>query len=372
MRIAAVQQSPDITGPWMESLWTNTYIYPYGNAGLPDFFATSTQRDGTTTIGSVFYTQAGTTFRSLATLSHTYCQNGGDPSTDLANLQWYRKVVSSCSFPLDCTVAGGFPLTIGDVGDPSKPRMTHEVAQFASAFRQGWRWTQDERFAWIIKHYLGREGESDDKWQAIERAAKRQGRNPFLSQSSRVLTNWAGILESGQDSVDYRFKRSLSMRVGTGYGHAHADTLDLQLVAHGVRMLGDVGWRNAYSLPMPSTTRVHNRIEVNGKDHPRRGGLWMGHSWIDTFKPLPHAQYMRGSTVPPAGYGWFPTARSYERSVALIDVDGGYPGQVSKELYRGGLSRHDPDVVTPNSYGFRRPADFGRPLAHLLFSRHHI
>ena len=31
MKIAAVQQDPDVTRPWMESLWKRTYIYPYGS-----------------------------------------------------------------------------------------------------------------------------------------------------------------------------------------------------------------------------------------------------------------------------------------------------------------------------------------------------
>ncbi|MHC4717373.1 MAG: hypothetical protein ACYS5V_10405, partial [Planctomycetota bacterium] len=238
---------------------------------------------------------------------------------DLSDFRRYRKVMAACAFPLDSTVAGGFPMTIGDVGAPAKGRMPPAVGGFELNFRLGWRLTGDPRFAWICRHRLGRGGESDEQWAAIEAAAARQGRDPFLAGRSRVLTDWAGILEAGVDEDDFRRKRAVYVRVGTGHGHAHADTLDLQVVAHGCRMANDVGWRGAYAMPTPGRTRVHNRVEVNGQNHPREGD-WQGHAWIDTHKPLPGARYLHATAVPPSRHR---NAKFFTRAVALIDADDG-------------------------------------------------
>ncbi|MHC4717948.1 MAG: hypothetical protein ACYS5V_13320, partial [Planctomycetota bacterium] len=118
MTVAAVQQDPKITRPWMDYLWSRTYVYPYRRAGLPEYLSTTTQRDGTTTIGSVFYTWGGTPFLRTVALSRQYVANGGDARFDLSDFRRYRKVMAACAFPLDSTVAGGFPMTIGDVGAP--------------------------------------------------------------------------------------------------------------------------------------------------------------------------------------------------------------------------------------------------------------
>jgi len=346
MESIAVQQDPEITRPWIEQLWTKTWVYPYPMAGLPDYVSTTTQRDGTTTIGSVFYAWGGSPFRRLAEWTRRYVANGADPKYNLADLERYGKLLASTRFPLDSAVAGGFPMTIGDVGSPAKPRLLHALDNFEENFRAGFKWSDDPELAWLLKHYYGRTTESDAEWAAVEAAAKRQGRNPFLAQRSRVLANWAGILEGGQESDDFRFKRTVFVRVGTGHGHAHADTLDLQMLAHGVRMVNDLGHRGSYAQPSPGSTIVHNLVEVNG-DGGRKGN-WMGHAWVRTFAPAEGAQYLYAEAVPPDG-----RARFRDRAVALIDVDPGRPGtRPPAPLPYTDKTRHDPDVVTPSCYVF--------------------
>ncbi len=344
MRTAAVQQDRDITRPWMESLWKETWVYPHERAGLPDYLSTTTQRDGSTDIGSVFYTGQGTTFLEVALMTHRYVLNGGDPRFDLTHGGKYRKVFDACTFPLDAAVAGGFPLSVGDVGGPAKPRLFRgQFPTLEDNFRSGYALTRDAHLAWLTAHYFGRGGESKKEWARLTADAERQGRNPLLSQASRVLANWSGILESGQESDDFRFKRSVSLRVGTGHGHAHADTLDLQLVAHGLRMLNDVGWRGSYAHPNPEMSMVHNLVEVDESN-------WRGHAWIAAFAPADGALYMRGVSPPPANHS---SAGSRTRDVALIDVDDGTPGtQVPAPLPYTDATRFDPKAVMPQSYVF--------------------
>ena len=346
MESIAVQQDAEITRPWLEQLWNETWIYPYPSAGLPDYISTTTQRDGTTTIGSVFYTMGGSPFGDLADWTAKYVANGGDSKYDLTDFDRYRKLVDACFFPLDVTVAGGYPMTIGDVGGPAKPRVLSYMENFDQEIRTGWRWSGDPRLAWLLVHYYGRRAETDREWAEVEEAAGRQARNPLLAQKSRVLANWAGILEGGQQSDDFRFKRTAYLRVGTGHGHSHGDTLDLQIMAHGVRMLNDLGHRGSYAQPSPGSTITHNVVEVNGDGG--RGGIWQGHAWISTFAPANGAQYMHGIATPPPGKGQY-----RDRVVALIDVDPGRPATKapSQPLYTH-TTKHDPNIVTPSSYVF--------------------
>lgn len=348
MEAALVQQDPKVTAPWMQWLWTSTWVYPYPSAGVPDYVSTTTQRDGTTNIGSVFYSWSGSPFREMAEQTDRYVRNGGDPRYNLADLGKYYKLAASCSFPLDSSVAGGYPMTIGDVGGPDKPRLFNLFRDFEGVFKAGYSWTADPRLAWIIKNYFGRRAETDAEWTALEAAAAKQERNPFLSQPSRLMANWAGILEAGQDSDDFRFKRAAYLRVGTGVGHSHADTLDLQMVAHGVRVLNDVGWRGEYSQPNAGDSVMHNLVEVNGAGG--REGNWTGHAWIPVLAPTPGAQYMEGIALGPGGSVGNGLRT---RAVAMIDADGGKPGaRAPKPLPYSDATVCDADAVTPSTYLF--------------------
>ncbi len=350
MQTAAIQQDPEVTRPWMESLWRRTHIYPHPNAGLPQFISTTTQRDGTTDIASVFYTWAGSPFMQTVALSRRYALNGGDARFDLSGPEFGAKMRAACAFPLDSAVAGGYPMTIGDVGGPMKPRMLDILRNFEENFRLGFQWTGRPEFAWVLKHHLGRAEESDATWRAVEEAAARQGRSPFLAQRSRVMADWAGILESGQDSDDFRFKRAVHMRVGYGVGHAHADTLDIQMLAHGARMLNDVGWRGEYAQPGANETVLHNLVEVNGTGG--REAMWLGHAWIASFGPVPGAQYMEGVAVPPDNFA-AAGVKHRSRAVALIDADEGVPGvRPPAPMPYTERTVFDPAAVTPNSYLF--------------------
>ena len=52
-----------------------------------------------------------------------------------------------------------------------------------------------------------------------------------------------------------------------GGGHAHKDTLDLKVFAHGSIMSGDFNQRPAYGRPRHQRSYVHNVVEVDGLEY---------------------------------------------------------------------------------------------------------
>lgn len=131
------------------------------------------------------------------------------------------------------------------------------------------------------------------------------------------------------------------IRIGHGVGHSHFDGLHLQIHAHGLPMTVDGVQRGGYSEPGDRNTRVHNTVEVNGKN-------WLGHSWVRALTDSEDAPYIRVRGA--HSYA----EKLFERQVALIDVDEGKgssqnltPEQMGPEPK--GLPK---GVVTPNSYVF--------------------
>lgn len=305
---AAVLGDNSVTEPWMQWLFTRTFIYPLPPTGIQDAMITGCCRDGCEYIGSTYYAQGEGAERTAAALDR-YRAAGGLSRYSLTDPAVYPKPVAQCYWRIRNVVAGGDFLRIGDVTGPDKgPGHTLRDLDFA---RHGWAWTADGQFAFIIRHYLGRSpDDTDDDWRRIEEAAARVKRAPWLDNPSRVMPMWAGVLETGHEHDDMRFRRAAYVRVGFGVGHEHADSLDLQVVAHGLPATVDGGQRSAprYSSPADRATRVHNLVEVDGRNHTV-------YSWVRTLADIRGARYLLAEAVPPAG------ARHYSRQVALIDCD---------------------------------------------------
>lgn len=335
---AAVLGDRSVTDPWMKWLFAKAYVYPNPPSGMADMLITGNDRDGIGYIGSWSYglgEQAG----KAGSYLDSYVRAGGDAKYDLSNPRSFPKVAQAAYFPLRSRIGGlNFP-RIGDVAGPDKGYgyLFDSVAQAAP---QGWRLTKDPQFAYVLKHVTGRKGQSDADWNEIEKTAAVVQRPPWMDSRSRVLVNWFGLLESGTQYDDFRFHRTVMLRVGQGHGHAHNDTLDLQITAHGLPMTVDGGQRVGYGKPGDSTTRLHNLVEVDGKQ-------WLGHSWVRTLNDTDGARYMLAEAVPPAN---LPNVKFYRRQVALVDVDEGQGYQpLSVEQTRPG-AKLPTGVVTPNSY----------------------
>ncbi|MCL4201898.1 MAG: hypothetical protein KJ000_05345 [Pirellulaceae bacterium] len=302
--LAAVVGNREATDPWMEWLFSRTFIYPLPVAGVGDVMISGCTREGTEVVGSTFYAQEEGALRVADSLG-LYLRAGGNPQYDLSDSARYPKPAAHAFWRLDNVVAGGDFLRIGDVCGPDKaPGHTLRDLSFA---RAGWEWTQDPQFAFVIKHYLGRGDESDADWTAIEQAAASQRRAPWLDRASRVMPMWAGVLEAGLQHDDYRFRRAAYLRLGFGMGHHHFDSLDLQIVAHGLPMTIDGGQRPGYSTPGDRTTRVHNVVQVD--DHPA-----YRHSWATALADHNGARYLAAECDPPPGIDL------WRRQIALIDA----------------------------------------------------
>lgn len=321
---ATVLGDRSVTDPWLAWLFEKAYIYPNSPTGLGDIILSGNDRDGIGYIGSWTYAlgeQAGINARKL----EHYIRAGGNPRYDLTDPRRYPNVTAVPDFMIDCYMAGLHFPRVGDVCGPDKAYGAQLDATLKFA-EDGWRWKKDAKFAYILKHYLGRTEPE------IEQAAATVNRAPWFDNRSRVLINWFGVLETGLEHDDPRFRRSAMLRIGAGYGHAHADTLDLEITAHGLPMTTDAGQRVGYGKPGDGMTRLHNAVEVDGKD-------FQGHSWIRAMTDGPGAKYMLAEAIP-----------GRRRQVALIDVDEGVGSQKLTPEQFHPKAKLPAGVTTPNSY----------------------
>jgi len=338
--IATVLGDRALTRPWMEWLFARAFYYPKPIAGIQELLVSNTDRDGRSPIGSRSYTLGDFSAGRIAETLAKYIEAGGDPRFDLRDTRRYPKAIVSTRFPIRMWTAGLWFPRIGSVTGPDKAYAHGFPSTIGFDTEQGWLWTRHPAFACILKHYRGRKLEADAEWEQIEQAAAKVARAPWLDNRSRVVPGWAAFLEAGTEHDDFRFRRSALLRVGTGAGHGHSDTLDLQFHAHGLPITIDAGQRGGYSEPGDRHSRVHNVVEVDGQN-------WLSHSWVQTLCDAEGARYLRAQASPLHGTTLF------RRQLALVDVS---EGSGSKPLtpeqcgpQPAGLPK---DVVTPNSYVF--------------------
>ncbi len=330
---ATVLVDHEVTGPWMEWLYNCSFTYPNELSGIQDMAVIGYCRDGHSFIGSTSY--AVPAFR-MAEAVERYIRAGGDPRYSLMDATRYPKVVESFRFGNRLQTAGLYYPSMGSVTGPDKGYGA-QFKRITESARWGWEKTGEPEFAFALKHFVGRDKETDAAWQAIEKAAEGR-RAPWLENRSRVLPNYAAILEGGVEHDDFRFRRSAILRIGGGYGHAHSDTLDLQLYAHGLPMTADGGQRNGYSNPSDTSPRVHNKVLIDGGD-----GQDQVHAWVRSMADAEGARYMQAE----AAHGTL-----YRRQVALIDVDAGSGSVPLTPEQLAPKSALPADVVTPNTYLF--------------------
>jgi hypothetical protein len=341
---AATLGDRSVTDPWMEWLFTKTYKYPLKPLGLQDMLINGYDRDGIEYRGSMYYASVGGhSSAAVASEMDSYIAADGNPKYNVRDPQRFPKPLAQTQSEIELILAGIEYPRIGDVTGPEKPLGLFQswTGSLEEASRLGWRWSRDPKSAYILANYFGRKDESDAEWAAITAAAAKSGlrRAPWLDNRSRVLTNWAGILETGLQHDDFRFRRAAYLRVGLGYGHHHDDTFDLNVFEHGLPMTIDGGNRPGYSTPADRLSRVHNTVEVNGEN-------MRAYSWVQALTDAEGARYLRAQAVPDNG------SHLFRRQVALIDVDEGKGSQPLTPEQEKPDAKLPKGVTTPDSYVF--------------------
>jgi hypothetical protein len=235
--------------------------------GIDDQIFTAYSRDGVRYIGSVLY--IGDELKEIANLTHQYVAAGGDPKFDLLDAKRYPQIARARGTIEATSVAGGFPLVVGDARDLHVGRIFPEHAAFPS----------------------------------------------------RVLGGFGlAILEDGQHSNNLSAKRAVAVRTGLGVGHAQQDTLNLDITALGARLAPDLGGRHEGHFrgePNMRWNRVHNLVEVDEKNFENivPGSTTSGTGWTRLFSPTPGSQVMINAGRATS----HPNVSLYERTTAMID-----------------------------------------------------
>lgn len=266
--VPLVQGVNDVSRDMLEqNLWSRVDLNMADAGGIDDQIFTAYSRDGVRYIGSVLY--IGNELIEIAELLHRYVQEGGDPKYDLLDPKRYPHL-SRAQYTIEATtVAGGFPLVIGDARDLHVGRINDKLAQ----------------------------------------------------HPSRVLGGFGvAILEDGQSKESPTMKRAVAVRTGTGVGHAQQDTLNLDITALGTRLAPDLGGREEgpnRGRPNMRWNRVHNLVEVDDKNFENivPGSTTSGTGWTRLFSSVPGAQVMINAGRATS----HPQVSLYERTTAMID-----------------------------------------------------
>lgn len=319
--MAIMLEDNDVSSPWFRWLENKFWVYPQALGGFMDLNTIQTTRDGGTTIGSYFYAMGPSIH--ITQLLDRYHQATGDPRYNVRDPLLYPKAWAALRYPFEMRVAGYHNPGIGDVGGPSTHymRWSEVIGETAGKLHE---WTGDPRYLHLHERHEKRRLTSD---------AAKAVRDPVLVQRSRVLADWMAVLEAGTEHDDPRARAAVAVNVGpVGAGHSHADTLDLRLFAHGMIMSGDAGMRPEYGTPTHGTTRVHNVVEIDGRN-------FAGYAWATNLADMPAARYLAAEAA-------YPDAKvtRFARQVSMVKLTAG-------DIPPGDISRADDwKAVTPEHY----------------------
>lgn len=300
---------------WLFSLtyWDGTL-----DGGIQDQAITGRLRDGSNNIGSVSYTESsGAVLVAAAELMLRYIASGGSREFDMSDTGRFPAVLSGAFLPLECRIAGGYHARVGDWGRAMDPRVYKTIANYHDSIRFAFDRTGDPRMAWLLKNVFGRSNQTDAVWQKVEQAAAGQ-RDPQLSSVSRNLEGFGlAILESGTELDDFTKKRAIAFRHGAAKGHAHADALNIEFFANGVRAVPDAG--NRGGAPHPGNMNAHLGVTVDNANMRNTSEINTGATaWTTAFKPSAGAQYVAGK----ARFAASAQVQRYERQLVLVDLAG--------------------------------------------------
>jgi hypothetical protein len=250
-----------------EGIFTAMCMNMTFRGGIDDQAMSSYSRDGVHYIGSVGYLNKD--LQKIAERLRQYREAGGPAKFDVLDEKVCPQMKESDDTIARLRLGGGFRLLQGDAGDL--------------------------------------------------RAGREKDAAPF---PSRVLGGFgATLLESGQFEEDPLKARGVGLFFGLGRGHAHQDTLNVELFAHGCRVSPDLGGRHEgknHGRPNMRWNKVHNLVEVDGKNFMNEyaGSTTAGTGWLTSFSPQTGAQFAEHRARATS----HPNVSLYARQLALVDA----------------------------------------------------
>jgi len=157
----------------------------------------------------------------------------------------------------------------------------------------------------------------------VKAAVDKEG--PQINIGSVDKKQWhLGILRSGQGENE----RAVWLDYDSGGNHGHADGMNLGLVAKGLKLMPDLGYKpvqfggwhtakaNWYGM-----TAAHNTVVVDGKNHPIHGDMRNPASGRVAGRTTLWAEGRRFRAMRASGARII-HGKQYERTVCLVDVSG--------------------------------------------------
>jgi hypothetical protein len=342
LRIATLLGEPKVTRPWMEWVFSRTFVYPLPLMGIQHLMGSAYDPSGIEFGRSTYY-GTGENASNLVDATEKYCEATGDHSFSMNDPARYPKGRAALQWPLDMFCAGWQAMRIGDVTGPDKAPASF-LTNCQGLLRKGWDYTRDRCYAAILVHMGWTKGYLGKELEELQAAAAEVKRMPWFESQSHVAPNWAGILEGGTQHDDIRFRRSVMVRTGWGSGHHHQDALDLQVCAFGQPMITDAGQRPGYTKPASGSSTVHNAVTVTPEGQPMRANHV--NSWVRSLQHTPELAYLEAHSGEPTNLD------RGRRQVALVNVDEGRGAQALPVDQQKPGVKLDRDVTLPESYVF--------------------
>jgi hypothetical protein len=249
-----------------EGLFNKVHTDMVHAGGIDDQAFSTYSRGGVRYIGAFGY--VGTVLTDIGNILARYRRAGGDARFDLSDPRLFPHVGQAGYTKRALLAAGGFPPIVGDSMDLTRGRQ-----------------------------------------------------KGVPSYPSRVIEGFGQvILEAGQERDDPLQKHAVSIHTGIGRGHAHQDTLNIEIFAQGCRLAPDLGGRHAgrnKASPNMRRNRMHNVVWVDDQEfcNPYAGSTTSGTGWTTSFSPQGGAQYAANSARATS----HPQVKLYQRSTAMIE-----------------------------------------------------
>lgn len=315
MAVAAiVLDEPGVTDEWLDWIFADGDVRQGVNTGgnMVRIFSQKVDDDGFGDEASPAYNAIWRTmFGSLSDLLALYPRYTKHQLVDNPS---FRKMFEA---PVRLTCAQKFSPHIGDTGSTGNPGLASISANdLAHAFRV----FGEPRFAQMAHMLNGNKAdglrldifdqEPEGIAKEIEATVAKYG--PYKLKTDNLPSYGCAILRSGSGSD----ARALSLYYGRNTGHGHKDTLNIELFAHGLNLMPDLGYPEyatsdcASRIEWTSNTISHNTVVV---DRKRQQNQRLGVArFVAEGKGVSAAEVYAAKP--------YPQTSLYQRTIAMIDV----------------------------------------------------